>query len=387
MIDRGPSDRPTVYLHIGAPKTGTTYLQNVLHANRPALRSAGLLYPGTQHAHFWASQDLRGARFHGATDAHVPGAWSRLVKEVARWPARSLIDHESLAAVPRAVIDRALADLDFADVHIVITARDLARQLPASWQERVKNGNTGSYRAFLDAVRDDRRRPSRPARHFWAAQNIPGVLARWGHDLPADRVHVVTVPPPGAPRGLLWRRFAGLLGLDPDAYRTAVPTDNTSLGAAEAAVLREFNASIGDLELPWPAYAGVFKQRLAPALARRGGAAIELPQDDFAWAVERSQRMVDELQQAGYDVIGDLAELVPTARPTGLDPDAVPGDERAAAALAGMVSLVDLVADSRVARTAVRRSRRGPLTRGIEHAVRTVPGLSRLRDAYRKHAG
>ncbi|MDT5104844.1 MAG: hypothetical protein QOI25_2357, partial [Mycobacterium sp.] len=27
-----------VYLHIGAPKTGTTYLQELLTANRPALR-------------------------------------------------------------------------------------------------------------------------------------------------------------------------------------------------------------------------------------------------------------------------------------------------------------------------------------------------------------
>lgn len=37
---------PVIYLHIGAPKTGTTYLQNVLWRNRERLRTDGLLYPG-----------------------------------------------------------------------------------------------------------------------------------------------------------------------------------------------------------------------------------------------------------------------------------------------------------------------------------------------------
>lgn len=33
------------FVHIGAPKTGTTYLQQFLHDNRAALRRQGLLYP------------------------------------------------------------------------------------------------------------------------------------------------------------------------------------------------------------------------------------------------------------------------------------------------------------------------------------------------------
>ena len=35
-----------VYLHIGAPKTGTTYLQEVLFTNRARLAEHGVLYPG-----------------------------------------------------------------------------------------------------------------------------------------------------------------------------------------------------------------------------------------------------------------------------------------------------------------------------------------------------
>ena len=379
--------RPKVYFHIGAPKTGTTYLQLVLHENRPALRRAGLLYPGTQHAHFWASQDLREKKFRGHVDAHVRGAWGRLVKEIKGWPGRSVIDHESFAAANREAVDRALTDLAFAEVHLVYTARDLARQLPATWQERVKNGSTGSYADFLASVRADRDDRHQSAKHFWAMQGVPTVLARWSRNLPPKHVHVVTVPPAGSEPGLLWRRFAGLLELDPDAYDSSMRGANTSLGAAEAAVLRRFNAAIAELDVPWPAYANVFKQRLAPALAERGGEPIELPEEYFGWAVERSQHIAAELRAAGYSVVGDLAELVPTTRPTGLDPDAVPPDARADAALAGMVSMVTLVAGSPVARTAVRRSQRGPLARKVEDLVGRTPALGRLRDAYRRRRG
>ncbi|MDT4921447.1 MAG: hypothetical protein QOI15_2349 [Pseudonocardiales bacterium] len=381
-----PSVRPAVYIHVGAPKTGTTYLQQILHHNRPALRRAGLLYPGTQHAHFWASQDLRERRFRGHTDAHVAGAWKRLVKEIRGWPDRSLIDHETLAAAPREAIDRAFADLDFAEVHIVLTARDLARQLPATWQERVKNGSTGSYSDFLASVRAAKAEREPAARHFWAMQGAPAILARWSRTLPPEHVHVVTVPPRGSDPGLLWQRFAGLLGVDPGAYDTALPVVNTSLGAAEAAVLRRFNAAIGDLDLPWPAYAGVFKQRLAPALAERAGKPIEVPEDDFHWAVERGQKMADDLRAAGYAVVGDLADLVPASRPTGVHPDHVPAEASADAALAGMVSMVTLVAESRVATTAVRRSQRGAFARRVEDIVGRTPALRRLRDAYRRRS-
>jgi hypothetical protein len=34
-----------VFLHVGSPKTGTTYLQGVLWRNREALRRQGLLLP------------------------------------------------------------------------------------------------------------------------------------------------------------------------------------------------------------------------------------------------------------------------------------------------------------------------------------------------------
>jgi hypothetical protein len=336
-------ERPTVFLHIGAPKSGTTYLQNILFNNRAALRADGLLYPGSaMSSHFWASQDLREMAFKRHVEPWVPGAWDRLVDEIRAWPGSSVIDHEMLAAATGAQIDRALADLDFADVHLVWTSRDIARQLPAAWQERLKNRSTMTYTSFLDNVEAGLTSRS-PKRAFWPQQSAPEILSRWSRNLPPERVHVGTIPPPGADPSLLWRRFAGVLGIDPDAYDTRVGTVNTSLSAAEAAVLRRLNKSLENVDVPWPVYRATIKHGLIGALGQRSGLRIELPDRAYKWALHWSQNAVAELHEAGYEVVGDLHELVPSERPIGYDPDHVPAERRAEAATRMLAAMFDLL--------------------------------------------
>ena len=45
-----------------------------------------------------------------------------------------------------------------------------------------------------------------------------GAVGAPGGPVPPERVHVLPLPGPEAPREEIWHRFAGLLGLDPDAY-------------------------------------------------------------------------------------------------------------------------------------------------------------------------
>jgi hypothetical protein len=197
-------------------------------------------------------------------------------------------------------------------------------------------------------------------------------------------VHVVTVPPPGSDRDELWRRFATVLGVDPGAYSTEVPRGlNASLGAAEAAVLRRFNEAIAGLDVPWPAYAAVFKQQIALTLGARFDR-IEVPKDAYDWAVAWSENTVAELRQTGYDVVGDIEDLIPTTRPTGLDPDNVPPEQFAEAAIAGMVSLLEVGMESRVATHALRRARRGALARRLEVLAARSRVVASARDAYRR---
>lgn len=338
--------QPAVYLHVGAAKTGTTYVQNILFTNRAALRNAGLLYPGNAvRSHFWASQDLREMAFHGHVEPQVTGAWDRMIDDIRTFGGRAVIDHEILAAASADQIDRALADLAFAEVHIVFTARDIARQLPAAWQERVKNKDTLGYREFLDGVHAGLLGTG-PRKYFWPMHDVPNILARWSRNLPPEHVHVVTLPPPGGDPTLLWRRFASVLDIDPTAYDVDLSRENSSLTAAEAAVLRGLNAQITDVAVPWPVYRSAVKHGLSGALGegQRSTARIEVPADVFDWALEWSQSAVRELGTAGYDVVGDLAELVPADRPTGADPDAVPAEQRAEAATRMLAAMLGLLA-------------------------------------------
>jgi hypothetical protein len=111
-------------------------LQDVLHRHRRDLRAAGILYPGKgNRAHFLAALDLRGIQFAGFEDPDVPGAWQRLSAEMRSWPGVSLFSHEVLAGAEESEIVTAVNSFGDADVHVIITARDLVRQIPSMWQE------------------------------------------------------------------------------------------------------------------------------------------------------------------------------------------------------------------------------------------------------------
>ena len=154
-----------VYFHVGAPKTGTTFLQRVLWQNRDALREAGVLYPGeTLGAQVHAAFDLRKAGFQSYQDPRTPGAWAAVVSQARDWPGPVIISQELFSPATKAQIDTALDDLSFADVHIVYTARELSRQIPAAWQEDLKNRFTPTFDEFVSAIRNPSSRAMRWAR-------------------------------------------------------------------------------------------------------------------------------------------------------------------------------------------------------------------------------
>ena len=221
-----------VLLHVGTPKTGTTHLQDVLFRNREQLATHGVHYLADRHdAHFLAALDLMQLTW-GGLEAEAAGAWGRLAKAVRHVEGTAIISHEILAHASRANVAHALDSLGHghgAEVHLVLSARDLARQIPAEWQENVKHRSTTSYARFLEQIQDPAR-SGKIARWFWAVQELPDILDRWGHDLPPERVHVVTVPPSAEDPGLLWRRFSQVFGLDGLELDLGAERANPSLG-------------------------------------------------------------------------------------------------------------------------------------------------------------
>jgi hypothetical protein len=377
---RDPQARPAVFVHIGEAKTGTTYLQNLLTDNRNALRADGLLYPpcgGSGHVH--ETFDLRGITFKGSPDPNIPGSWKRMVAAIGEWGGPALISSELLAPAAPNHINRLRRSLDFADVHIVFTVRDLARQLPAAWQERIKNRGRETFAEWLALLHEPKTVANHAGRHFWNLHDVPAILTKWSEGLPPDRTHVVTVPPSGGDPDLLWMRFAQVIGVDPTHFKQPDRSVNSSLGAAEVSLVRQVNAALGGDDFPWPPYDRYMKWYFSPQLATRRGATIDLPEHDYEWAVSMSQQTAKAIADAGYDVVGDLGELTPSRRPTGMNPDEAPAETVAAAGVDGIASLVRLLADGAGADEvpALRARAEAAETKLREHAE--LPPIERIK--------
>ncbi len=330
-----------VFLHVGTPKTGTTYLQDVMWRNRRELRRRGVHYPGYRpEAHFLAAMDLQGATVEEIGDPDLPLAWDRLVGQVAAARGTVVISHELFSPMEPDRIERALDALGGGELHVVCTARDLGRQLFAVWQEDLKNRHTLSFTEFLDAVRD----PTKGhwlGKLFWRMQDVPDVLCRWASRLPSQRVHVVTVPPPGSAPEQLWQRFATVLGVSPNDLDARPTEPNSSLGTAEAQLLRRLNLALPP-DLPWWLYEHTVRKHLVEMLAGRltGARRFTVPSDQLPWVTERATQMTSELADAGYRVVGDLDDLIPTASTPEPGPDEVTDAAVLDAALAVACTLV-----------------------------------------------
>ncbi len=329
-----------IFLHVGSPKTGTTFLQQVLWSQRERALEQGLLLPADSfHDHFLASLDVRGLADRPEHPAHASGIWQRFVDQSLAWDGNVLISHELFAAATREQAKAAIEAFGgHAEVHVVLTARDLVRQIPAEWQEHIKHRSTDTFPAFLDKLQN----PGSRDIWFWKVQDFADVLRRWGATLPASQVHVVTVPPRGAAPDVLWGRFAGLLGIEPDTFDLEGSRSNVSLGAEQAELLRRVNAELGDrLRLPGPYPVDVKNVFAQTVLAERRGTPFGLDREGQDFAIRRSAEIAEELRQLDVDVLGSLDELVPepTDDPQGLQE--VPQDVLLSESIAALVGMLD----------------------------------------------
>ena len=105
--------RSRVYVHIGEPKTGTTFLQQAMWSNRAQLAAQGVALPGYSHRdHSRASRDLREApQLAGDPAAPWTGEWDVLTGQALRAPGVAVISDEVLAACNPPQADRALRSL------------------------------------------------------------------------------------------------------------------------------------------------------------------------------------------------------------------------------------------------------------------------------------
>lgn len=341
MSARAPS---RVVLHVGAPKSGTTFLQDALWRRKRELAEAGVVCPGPNAREmFRAAVEVRGTSAKWGYDAaDLAGTWRRLCEEAREHPGTTVMSHELLAAATEEQIAAALAELSGVDLHIVVTVRDLGRQVMSDWQERVKNGSTQSFRKFRSTLSRDIREGDFTGL-FWRYQHVHGVLSRWGAGLPRENLHVVVAPRSGSDPLELWRRFGSAVGFDAAAIEPGVSgrAANPTLGVVQIAILRRVNKALAG-RIPQPGYARFVKHQFSQGLLPRHSSPRPICPEPLVADLRRvADQWIEEIRASGYTVHGDLAELVPGDPPAdGAAPDSVDATEEAAAAAAVIADLL-----------------------------------------------
>jgi hypothetical protein len=339
-----------VFIHIGLPKTATTYLQTILWASRDQLRADGLLLPGTERRdHLWTSRIVRDDPNVGNRLPRERTAWDRLREEIARWKGSALISHEFFAAASAQQAVRMVEQLAPARVELVVTAREPLGLFTASWQESLKNKATTPIAEYSRTVSD------RPMDIWnWRTLDLRLVLERWSEAVPHERIHVLPVDT-SAPREEIWHRFAGLLGLTAGAYDLSQSFPNESMGVVEAETLRRVNRHLTSFKKAFDkgVYIRTFlaDERLVP----RGGEKFWPAPDRIEECRQRGEDALAWLRAHPVDVIGDVEHLrVPDELPERRTPESVTDTEVAAVATE-LVAV--LLGDVRELRTAKARSK------------------------------
>jgi hypothetical protein len=328
-----------VWLHVGCPKTGTSFLQSLIWNNRACLKEQGITVPCSPQTHYRASLFVRGAHETRATRGKVALAWQRLVRTVRHTRGDVLISHELFAPASAQQARFLIETLGAEETHVIITARDLARQVPASWQQGLKHGSAYTLEEFARDVMS--RGPL--ARRFWRMQDVAKVAARWGDSLPDRNVHLVTVPPKGADPALLWERFASVIGVDPASVSLDSTRSNESLGGVEAELLRRIQQTRLD-RAPGRKYHPDVREMLNGVLMQRANRQrFGIESETYEWIRKTSHDMVGALKQRDYEVRGDLADLiVPAEQPGGGgSSSSVDQEELLASSVETIVDLLD----------------------------------------------
>ncbi len=360
-----------VFFHVGLPKTGTTYLQTVLWGNADVVREQGVLLPGRSvREHLWASGGVREDPRLRRRGPRAPGAWDRIVADVRAWPGTAVISHEFFAAASPEQVHRAVEQLAPAEVHVVVTAREIVGLVTARWQEYVKNG----ARTRID--RYPAREETSPHNEWdWGTLDLADVLGRWGSAVPPERVHVLPLPAPGAPRDDLWARFAGLIGIDPDSCDLSASVLNESLGVVEVELLRRINGQLSGFGSALDRGNWIRGYLAQGKLVPRKGEKFWPSEARVQQLRERGERAADFVQQQGFDVRGDAAVLrTPEQLPERRHPDDVTDAELVEAATATIAAMLSDVRD-------LTRERRT-----LEARVSELegPGAARLRSGGRR---
>ena len=310
-----PIEPGAVLLHIGPPKTGSTGIQNSLHAQREELARHGVRYAGADYRPKAASWAVLGIGPAVGQRRPRMDDWNALVDEVtAHTDVRVCVSSEDFARASPEAAARVVHDLGTDRVHLVHVVRRLDRLLPSLWQERVKARLTRPFEDWLEAVLQEEESTHFEWRNFWRPHEVDGILERWGAVVPRERITLVCSD--DRDRALIPAAFEGLLGLPDGMLRAIEPRlSNRSLTGNEAELLRRINQVAAAEKWTAQEYLTICQLGVVAGFRKSPPAPDDQPIPPLPdWARKRvaeiSRRQVAAIRSAGVRVVGDPDTLL-----------------------------------------------------------------------------
>jgi hypothetical protein len=325
-----------LFLHLGPPKTGTTFVQGLLGDNAMALRQQQILVSVNQADHHDAANELLNTT--GPRGRRIPiGALDKLGHAITGFHGDAVFSSERYSLLQAPEARRFQEAFATRQLHAVFTVRDPAALLPGRWQERVKNGGVESWGEFCRRVATQRG-------FLRAMIRIFAPLEAWTEVLPADRIHIVTVPGATADDTLLLERFCRVIGADMRQLTTDDgPRTNRSMDLVGTELVRRLNIEKGSGLSPHTRHSEIKTFLAEEVLAGRSRASKpKVTREAFHAARAESEDLTGMIRAGGYRIIGDLADLTTTKPPSPQDhTPQIASDDLLWAALEGISALAN----------------------------------------------
>ena len=309
-------NRP-LFAHVGCGKTGTSSLQAGLWKSVADIEAAGVGVPFVgRRAHRRALLDPFGWRpSRGFVKAWDDAALERSTTRLREAVGESvLISNEDLVELDPPAIERLLEMTAAAglELHLIVTVRDWAQQIPSEYQQFLRHGMAETYPDFIRQVRD---RQGRWGEHFWRRQDPVDILTRWKAVEPS-RTSLVVVPSYSVDPDGVFRLMGEAIGLDHTLIQRPQHAVNTSHGVVEAEVFRRVNAA---LPAAFNGYSSAFTQLIRKpfstgVLPRAASARIVLPDTDLGWVDAQARAAIAEVSANGCQVLGEADGSCPPCR-------------------------------------------------------------------------
>ncbi len=308
--------RPVVYLHIGTMKSGTTYLQQRLSANRDSLARHGVNWPGRSWgAQVRAVNDLLDWR----PGKPEPRLWNEMAAALLAHRGTSILSMEFLFVAQPHQIEHVASTLAGADLHVVLTLRDSTAAAPSQWQTDVRSGMKTSWADYARSMaivgRASPRLTTRvpmmkAARHFALRHSVELVLGPWLSRIPPEHFHTVLVPMSREDPDLLWKRFREATSIPPESAPERPRFARQSLGYASASLVSRVNKKFDATRAP--AYRIMVRRFLCEEVLSPHSeleAPIPLTRQVYRAGIRQNIRNRRALIASSVPVIGNLDEL------------------------------------------------------------------------------